>query len=74
MAKDKEIKELRNLPVEELQTRLNNARQELMNLRFQQSTGELTDYNRLRFTRRQIARIQTLIKERQDMVDVEGGS
>jgi len=34
-------------------------------LRFQQATGELTDYSRLRFTRRKIARLYTILKEQQ---------
>lgn len=57
-------KKLRELKLEELQNQLNDARQELMNLRFQQATGELTDYTRLRHTRRQIARLITLIEEK----------
>ena len=36
---------------------MNDAREELMKLRFQQATGELTDYTRLRYTRRDIARL-----------------
>ena len=48
----------------EIQTRLNDAREELMNLRFQQATGELTDFNRLRETRRLIARLLTALNER----------
>jgi large subunit ribosomal protein L29 len=58
---------LRELKLEELQNQLNDARQELMNLRFQQATGELTDYTRLRQTRRQIARLITIIEEKRRM-------
>jgi large subunit ribosomal protein L29 len=57
-------KKLRELSDVELQKRLVDAQEELMNLRFQQSTGELTDHTRLRFTRRQIARLITLLQER----------
>lgn len=56
--------DLRSLSSEELNTRLNNAREELMNLRFQQVTGELADFNRLSITRREIARLLTLLEER----------
>jgi large subunit ribosomal protein L29 len=63
---------LRELSVQELSSRLNDAREELMNLRFQLATGELTDFNRLRYTRRQIARIMTLINERQQATLVGG--
>ena len=43
-----------------------------MNLRFQQATGELTDHTRLRYTRRQIARLITLIAEKERMAQMEG--
>lgn len=58
-------KDFRDLSPNELQVELNDARQELMNLRFQSSTGELTDYTRLRQTRRLIARILTILSERE---------
>ncbi len=58
-------KDLRSLSTGELEVELNDARQELMNLRFQSSTGELTDYTRLRQTRRLIARILTILSERE---------
>jgi large subunit ribosomal protein L29 len=61
------IQELRELSTDELRDRINDAHEELMNLRFQQATGELTDFTRLRFTRRQIARIKTIIHERERM-------
>jgi large subunit ribosomal protein L29 len=65
-------KDLRNLSIEELRKQLNDTSEELMNLRFQQSTGELTDFTRLRQTRRLIARILTLISEKERMAQVEG--
>jgi len=55
----------RSLATEELRSRLNNAREELMNLRFQQASGELADFNRMNITRREIARLLTLIHERE---------
>jgi large subunit ribosomal protein L29 len=70
----KKTAKLHELSTGELQTRLSDAREELMNLRFQQSTGELTDHTRLRFTRRQIARLLTLIGERERMEMLEGES
>jgi large subunit ribosomal protein L29 len=60
----KKDKDLRSLTDDQLEKELNDAREELMKLRFQQSTGELTDFTRLRITRRQVARILTLINER----------
>lgn len=62
---------LRELNESELVKRLGDAREELMNLRFQQASGELTDYNRLRITRRQIARLLTLLKEHQKTGETE---
>lgn len=62
MAKQKDF---RSLSTDEIQAELDDARQELMNLRFQMSTGELTDYTRLRHTRRMIARMLTIISERE---------
>jgi large subunit ribosomal protein L29 len=53
----------RSMSTDELHKELDDARQELMNLRFQVSTGELTDYTRLRHTRRLIARMLTALSE-----------
>ncbi len=57
--------ELRVLSVEELRSKLADARQELMNLRFQVVTGQLTDTSRLKISRRLIARYETLLRERE---------
>jgi large subunit ribosomal protein L29 len=56
--------EIRNMSSDEILTELDDAREELMKLRFQTATGELTDYNRLRITRRNIARLMTVLNER----------
>ena len=66
------ITEIRELSDDELRSRVSDFREELMNLRFQQSTGELTDHTRLRFTRRIIARILTEQRERELMMEGEG--
>jgi len=58
-------KDVRDLTIDEMRSRLNDAREELMKLRFQQATGELTDHTRLSQTRRQIARILTILHERE---------
>ena len=57
--------ELRQLNMSELETRLDEAKQEHFNLRFQRASGQLEDTNRLRAVRRDIARIMTLMTERQ---------
>jgi len=63
--------EIRLLSIEELRSKLADARQELMNLRFQVVTGQLTDTSRLKASRRLIARYETLLHEREQAE--EGG-
>lgn len=57
--------EMRLLSVEELRSKLADARHELMNLRFQVVTGQLTDTSRLKQSRRLIAQYETLMRERE---------
>ena len=64
--------EIREMSTDEILSQLDETREELMNLRFQQATGELVDYTRLRYTRRLIARLQTIINEREGEVEMEG--
>ena len=66
------IKEIRALSSEELLTKMADAREELMNLRFQTVSGQLTDTSRLPIVRKEIARIQTIINERVETTDQEG--
>jgi large subunit ribosomal protein L29 len=56
--------EIRILSTNEIVTKLADARQELMNLRFQVITGQLTDTSRLNITRKEIARFETILRER----------
>jgi large subunit ribosomal protein L29 len=64
--------EIRNLTTDQLHARLNDAHEELMNLRFQLASGGLTDYTRLRYTRRDIARLETILNERERSAAKEG--
>ena len=64
--------EIRKMSVDEISAQLEESREELMNLRFQQATGELVDFTRLRYTRRQIARLETIINEKEGAVVMEG--
>lgn len=64
--------EIRKMSLDEILSQLDETREELMNLRFQQATGELVDYTRLRYTRRLIGRLQTIIKEREHEAVLEG--
>ncbi len=57
------ITELREMSDDELVTKLVEARQELFNLRFQHVTGQLDNYSRLSQLKKDIARIETLLRE-----------
>ena len=61
--KSTKASDLRNLKAGEIETKLSDAREELMKLRFQVVTGQLTDSSRLRILRRDIARMQTILRE-----------
>jgi len=58
--------DLRELTDEDLEHRLAERRQELFNLRFQSVTGSLENTARLKVTKREIARILTVVTERED--------
>jgi large subunit ribosomal protein L29 len=58
-------RELRELTDDELGHRLSERRQELFNLRFQSVTGALENSARLKLTKREIARILTVVTERE---------
>ena len=57
--------ELRELADDELTSRLREAKEELFNLRFQVATGQLDNNRRLHDVRRDIARIYTVMRERE---------
>ncbi len=60
----KNIKELRELSLDELHVRLAELKQEALNLRLQQATGQLENTARRRQVRRDIARVMTLATEK----------
>ncbi len=64
--------EIRDLSIDALRAKLNDSREELMKMRFQQSTGELTDFTRLRQVRRDIARMLTILHEQEVAANTEG--
>jgi large subunit ribosomal protein L29 len=57
--------ELRELNDTELEHRLGEAKEELFNLRFQNATGELDNVARIPQVKRDVARIETLLRERE---------
>lgn len=64
--------EVRLLSFEELKAKISDARNELMNLRFQTVTGQLTDTSRMKVVRRQIAQYETILRERENAEKKEG--
>ena len=66
--------ELRDLSPDDLATKLAEAKEELFNLRFQAATGQLENHGRLRTVRRDIARIYTVLRERELGITEPGGS
>ena len=63
---------IRNMKPDEIETKLADAREELMKLRFQQVTGQLTDTSRLQILNREIARMKTILREQAKAEVVEG--
>lgn len=59
-------KEIRNLSADQIRAKVSDTREELMKLRFQQVTGQLTDTSRLRTLRRDIARMETILAQTQN--------
>ena len=55
--------EIRNMSAAEINAKVNELREEAMNLRFQDVSGQLTDYSRVREVRRDIARLLTILRE-----------
>jgi large subunit ribosomal protein L29 len=72
--------ELRDLPADELLARIDAAKEELFNLRFQLATGQLDNPARMKVVRHEVARIATVLREREieegldDMAGVQAGA
>ena len=64
MAKLK-VSELRELGKEEVERKLEETKEELFNLRFQNATGQLDNYKRIKDLKRDVARIKTLLREQE---------
>ena len=72
MAVGTKVGELRELADDDLAAKLTEAKEELFNLRFQAATGQLESHGRLRAVRRDIARLYTIMRERElGIVQVE---
>lgn len=57
--------EVRNMTDLEIQTKLEETYEEIFNLRFQYAVGQAKDPNRVRYLKRDIARMRTVLNERQ---------
>ena len=57
--------EIRALSAAQIKAKVNELREEAMNLRFQDVSGQLTDYSRVREVRRDIARLNTILREKE---------
>ena len=64
--------DIRKLSTEEIRTKITDARDEMMKLRFQQVSGQLTDPSRLNILRKDIARMETILAEMLRKAAVEG--
>jgi len=72
MASGTTARELRELGDAELLEKLREGKEELFNLRFQQATGQLENHGRMRAVKKDIARIYTLMTERELGIDSTG--
>jgi large subunit ribosomal protein L29 len=63
--------ELRDLPADELIARMEAGKEELFNLRFQLATGQLDNPARMRVVRHEVARIATVLREREIEEDLD---
>ena len=65
------VGEIRALSSEELKKQLDDSYRELFNLRFRLATRQLTNYNEIRNVRKRIARIKTILRERELLGEVQ---
>ena len=72
MASGTTARDLRELGDAELLEKLREGKEELFNLRFQQATGQLENHGRMRAVKKDIARIYTLMTERELGIDSSG--
>jgi large subunit ribosomal protein L29 len=63
------VGEIRALTSEELKKQLDESYRELFNLRFRLATKQLTNYNEIRNVRKRIARIKTILRERELLME-----
>jgi large subunit ribosomal protein L29 len=65
--------EIRKKSAEDIRSEIENAREAYFKLRFQFATGQLSDHTRLKFARREIARLETVLREVERSAEKERG-
>ena len=65
MVKLVRAKELRDMTAQELNQKLNDLKGELFNIRFQLATGQLENPIKIKFVKKDIAKVKTVIRERE---------
>ena len=66
------VRELRGMTTDDIRRKLDETFEELFNLRFQYTMGQLEDHNRLTALRRDIAQMKTVLRERELAAQMEG--
>jgi len=67
------LTDLRELPIAEIEEKLTETKEELFNLRFQNVTGQLDNYKRLGELKKDVARIKTILRER-ELAETDAGT
>ena len=67
-----QVQEIRNMGTADIQKKLEDAREEYFNLRFQRASGQLEDYTQVKRVKREIARMLTILREREIAEWIEG--
>ncbi|MGD8814562.1 MAG: 50S ribosomal protein L29 [Anaerolineales bacterium] len=65
------VADIHALSTEEIRSSIEEKREEYFKLRFQYSTGQLTDHSKFKLVRRDIARLETILRQRELAVDLE---
>ena len=71
--KKNDLRAMRDLTIAELETKARETKEELFNLRFSLRTGHLSDFSKVKATRRTFAQIQTAISEKR-IVEARNGA
>ncbi len=67
-----QVQEIRNMGTADIQKKLEDTREEFFNLRFQRASGQLEDYTQVKRVKREIARMLTILREREIAEWIDG--